>query len=390
MATRLISGAGLAAGAAGVRCAVVDEIAPAVTMSGALAWSGGAQTVALAVSDAGGAAFSQVLLDGARVALGEGAVTIAGEGSHVLRAVAHDSAGNETVAERTLGVDASPPSIGEVGTDFVAREVRVDVSDALSGVELVEVRLGGAELETRLSADGRTAVARVPAGMALDGAPVVVRVLDASSPANATERSTSVPARSLPVLRGLSAARSLVSGRLAAGAGAQVRVLAYPKGREPRVVGTYRPRADGSFAVRVHPRRTTRYAVAVPETQRNRALAERTAGSLRVTARISALQVRVRGGRLLVHARFGGRGEATRLHLLVHDIRGGRWVEGCLEHGRPGVRLSPDGVVAGACRIPPSARGRAWTYRLVLAAPSSTWPWRTPSSASRSLLLPLS
>ena len=97
----------------------------------------------------------------------------------------------------------------------------------------------------------------------------------------------------------------------------------------------------------------------------------------------------MRGDRLAVRARFAGRGEATRLHLLVHDVRGGRWVEGCLEHGRPGVRLERTGRVWGTCRIPPSARGRAWTYRLVLAAPSSTWPWRTPSSGSVSVLLPL-
>ena len=108
-----------------------------------------------------------------------------------------------------------------------------------------------------------------------------------------------------------------------------------------------------------------------------------------MTARITGLSLRVRGGRLVVAARFGGRGEATRLHLLVHDVRGGRWVEGCLEHGRPGVRLERNGRVWGTCHIPPSARGRAWTYRLVLAAPSSAWPWRTPSSASSSVLLPL-
>ena len=74
--------------------------------------------------------------------------------------------------------------------------------------------------------------------------------------------------------------------------------------------------------------------------------------------------------------------------VLVHDLRGGRWVEGCLEHGRPGVHLERSGRVWGSCRIPRSARGRAWTYRLVLAAPSSAWPWSTPSSASSSVLLP--
>ena len=390
VAIRPISGAGVAALAAGVRCAAVDEQPPDVTVRGALPWSGGPQTVDLAVSDAGGAVLSQVLLDGTPVVLSDGTLSIAGEGPHVLRAVAHDSAGNETVVERALGVDASAPSIGAVTADFLAREVRVGVADALSGVARVEVRLGGTAVETRLAADGHTAVARVPAGLALDGASVAVRVLDASSPANVSERSSTLPVRSLPVLRRLSVARGLVAGRLAAAGPARVVVRAYPKGRTPHLVGTYEVRDNGTFAVRVHPRRTTRYAVAVPETQRFRGLPERAAGKLRVTARIEALQVQVRGGRLVVRARFEGRGEATRLHLLVHDVLGGRWVEGCLEHGKPGVHLEPSGRVSGSCRIPPSARGRAWTYRLVLAAPSSTWPWRTPSSASRSLLLPLS
>ena len=390
VAIRPISGAGVAAVSTGVRCAPVDEQAPDVTLRGALSWSGGAQTVALGVSDAGGASFTEVLLDGAPASLSDGTLSIAGEGAHVLRAVARDSAGNETVVERSLGVDASAPSIGGLTADFVAHEVRVGVADALSGVARVEVRLAGTALETRLSADGQTAVARVPAGLALDGAAVAVRVLDAASPANVSERSTTLPVRSLPVLRSLRAANGLVTGRLATPGALQVTVRAYPKGREPRLVGTYRVRQDGTFAVRVHPVRTTSYSVAVPESQSFRGLPGRAAGKLRVTARIEALRLRVRGDRLVVRARFEGRGETTRLHLLVHDVRGGRWVEGCLEHGKPGVHLEPNGRVSGTCRIPPSARGRAWTYRLVLPAPSSTWPWHTPSSASRSLLLPLS
>ena len=75
-------------------------------------------------------------------------ITVAGEGPHVLRAVARDGAGNETVVERALGVDASAPVIGDVAADFVARELRVGVRDALAGVALAEVRLGGTALET--------------------------------------------------------------------------------------------------------------------------------------------------------------------------------------------------------------------------------------------------
>jgi hypothetical protein len=253
----------------------------------------------------------------------------------------------------------------------------------------VEVRLAGTVLETRLAADGRTAVARVPEGFSLDGSAVTVRALDASTPANAAELAVSLPVRPLPALTGLSVSQTRVTGRVAAAGVVRVQVWAYPKGRAPRLAGSYATRADGTFAVRVSPQRTTRYAVAIPESQLLRGLRERVAGTVRVTAPITALRLRVRGGRLVVGARFAGRGEATRLHLLVHDVRGGRWVEGCLERGRPGVRLERTGRVWGTCRIPPSARGRAWTYRLVLAAPSSAWPWRTPSSASSSVLLPV-
>ena len=389
LAVRLLSGAGISALSSGVRCAAVDELPPNVELGGGVAWSGGAQTVTLTAGDANGASFSQVLIDGAAVAAPGGTVTISGEGAHVLRVVARDGAGNETVAERALGVDATAPSIARVAADFQAREVRIDVADALSGVARVDVRVAGTVLETRLAADGRTAVARVPAGFVLDGAAVAVRAFDASTPANLSELATSLPVRPLPALTGLSVSGDRVTGRVVAESPARIQVWAYPKGRAPRLAGTYATRPDGTFAVRVSPRRTTRYAVAVLESQLLRGVPERIAGSLRVTARITGLRLRVAGARLVVRARFGGRGEATRLHLLVHDVRGGRWVEGCLERGRPGVRLARTGRVWGTCRIPPSARGRAWTYRLVLAAPSSAWPWRTPSSASRSVLLPL-
>ena len=254
------------------------------------------------------------------------------------------------------------------------------------------MRLAGTALETRLAADGRTAVARVPAGFVLDGAAVAVRVLDASSPANA-ERARDQPARAPAAARsrGLSVVRGRVSGRVVAESAARVAGLGVPEGPRAAPRRNVRRRVpDGTFAVRVSPRRTTRYAVAVPESQQLR-------GLCRARRRHAARDGAHHGAARSASAATGwscarasaGRGEATRLHLLVHDVRGGRWVEGCLEHGRPGVRLERTGSVWGTCRIPPSARGRAWTYRLVLAAPSSTWPWRTPSSASRSVLLPL-
>jgi hypothetical protein len=224
------------------------------------------------------------------------------------------------VAERALGVDTSAPVIGSIAADFTAREIRVGVADGLAGVASAEVRAGGAALEARISADGRTAIARVPAGLALDGAVVTVRVLDASSPANAADRSAGLPVRPRALLSGLSASSGRVTGRLVADSAARVQVWAYPKGLVPHLVGTYATRADGAFSVRVHPSRTTRFAVAVPETQQLQGLAERAAGTLHVRARIEALRVSVRGDSLIVRARFAGRGEhaaSRRAHAAV-------------------------------------------------------------------------
>ncbi len=103
LAVRPVSGAGIAASSSGVRCALVDEQPPAVTVIGAQRWSGGAQTVGLTVSDANGAALTQVLLDGAPATAAGNGITVSGEGTHTLRVAARDGAGNETVVERALG-----------------------------------------------------------------------------------------------------------------------------------------------------------------------------------------------------------------------------------------------------------------------------------------------
>ena len=149
----------------------------------------------------------------------------------MLRVVAHDGAGNETVAERTLGIDSTPPVIGAVTADFVAREIRVGVSDALAGVALAEVRIGGRELETRLSADGRTAIARVPAGLALDGAPVT----GACSIRRRPRTRCRSPARRCARCRcrGVVAGGRL-TGRAQAARPVRVAVWAYPKGPASR------------------------------------------------------------------------------------------------------------------------------------------------------------
>ena len=196
LAVRPVSGAGLAAASAGVRCALVDEQPPEVTVSGALRWSGGAQTVGLAVSDASGAAFSQVLLDGAPVARAGGAITVAGEGAHVLRAVARDGAGNETVVERALGVDASAARRSGASPPTSWR-ARCGSAWRMRSRASRWPRCASAARRSRRGSrpTARTAIARVPAGLALDGAAVGVRVQDASSPANASERSATLPAR---------------------------------------------------------------------------------------------------------------------------------------------------------------------------------------------------
>ena len=262
-----------------------------------------------------------------------------------------------------------------VSADFIAREVRVDVADALSGVAAVEVRLAGAVLETRLAADGRTAVARVPAGLTLDGARVSVRVLDASSPPMPSELGVTLPVRPRPALRGLSVSRAGVDGPrrgARARARADLGLSQGPCAAPRRQLSRRAPTARSRCAVR--PRRTHALRRRVLESQGLLGLPEQSAGTLRVTARITGLKLRARGGRLSVSARFGGRGEATRLHLLVHDLRGGRWVEGCLEHGRPGVHLERTGRVWGSCRIP----------RVPAAAPGRiASSWRRPRAPGR-------
>ena len=155
----------------------------------------------------------------------------------------------------------------------------------------VEVRLAGAVLETRLAADGRTAVARVPAGLALDGASVSVRALDASSPANAASSASTLPVRPLPALRGLSVSQRR---RDRPGRGRRSRPRAdLGLSQGPRAAARRQLRHARRRHVRgarVRPRRTTRYAVGVLESQGLLGLAEQSAGTLRVTARITGAE----------------------------------------------------------------------------------------------------
>ncbi len=234
LAIRPLSGAGIAAVSASVRCAPVDEQPPVVAITGAVAWSGGAQTVEVTADDAGGASLARVLLDGIAVAAPGGGILISGEGTHVLRALARDSAGNETVAERSLGVDATAPAVGTISADFTAREVRVGVADALSGVGSAEVRLAGALLETRISVDGSTAIARVPAGIALDGAAVSGArpgLLLPGQRGRAQRDPDRAPAARPARPGGRERARDV--GASSAAAPARIELWAYPKGREP-------------------------------------------------------------------------------------------------------------------------------------------------------------
>ena len=343
---------------------------------------------ALAVSDASGAAFSQVLVDGAPVAVPGGAITIAGEGAHVLRAVARDGAGNETIVERALGVDASAPSIGTAApTSSPARCA------------------SASRMRSRASRAPRCAwrVRRSRRASRPTAAP-------RSRACPRASRSTAPPSRCaswtpphLPMRA--SACRPCPHARCPSSGASASR----PSGVTGRVglrracAGSRLGLSEGACAA---PRRHLRDARrrylrgarqgAPHDALRGRGAGEpgaarpgRAPGGQRARDRPHrrAADARARN-RLAIRARFAGRGEATRLHLLVHDVRGGRWVEACLERGRPGVRLERTGRVWGSAASPPSARGSAWTYRLVLAAPSSTWPWRTPSSASVSLSCP--
>ena len=225
--TRLLSGAGIAP-LAGVRCAAVDELPPEVGRGGG-PWSSGPQTITLAASDSSGAAFAEVQLDGARVAAPGDVLSVAGEGppaeSCRARRRRQRDRGRASARRGCEPAVDRPRQRRLPGARGARRRRR-----PLSGVALVEVRLAGALLETRLAADGRTALARVPDGVVLDGAAVAVRVADASSPANTSELGVTLPVRPLPGIRGLSVSNAGVTGRVvAAQTGTRVQVWAYPR-----------------------------------------------------------------------------------------------------------------------------------------------------------------
>ena len=299
-----------------------------MTVSGARRWSGGAQTVTLTVSDASGAAFSQVLLDGAPVAeLAARSRSPARARTCCARSPATAPATRRSPSARSEWMRPRPSS-GRSRADFVARELRFAVADALAGVALAEVRLGGTALETRISADG-THRDRTRAGGRRPGRRRRRRAragrVQPRQRGRAQRDAAGAQARGPAWPERRRRSRERPRGRRSR---PRVRVWAYPKGRAPRPRGHVSDECHGSVRRSRRARRTTRYAVAVPESQELRGLTERSAGTVGVTARIEALTIRVRGDRLVVHARFAGRGEATRLHLLVHDLRGGRWVEG--------------------------------------------------------------
>ncbi len=141
------------------------------------------------------------------------------------------------------------------------------------------------------------------------------------------------------------------------------------------------------------PARTTRYAVAVAESEQLRGLAEQVAGTVRVSARIEALRVRVRGGSLVVSARFAGRGEATRLHLLVHDCAAAAGSRAACE-GRPGVHLERSGPRVGHLPTPAErartrldlpSRARGALERLAVAHAFEQLGQRAPAAVRRNV-----
>ena len=220
---------------------------PAVEVTGARRWSGGAQSVGLTTSDANGAAFTEVLLDGVPAAMAGNGITVSGEGSHVLRATARDGAGNETVVERALGVDASPPVIGEV-TPISSRASSASASRMRSpGSRSPRWRRRHSARDADLGRPPHR-VAHVPAGPVLDGATWPC-VSGRASPPTSSVRSATCRARDA-VLRGAEcrARPHDRSGRRRRARRASI--WAYPKGREPHLVGTIRPAPRGRSRAR--------------------------------------------------------------------------------------------------------------------------------------------
>ena len=366
---------------AGVRCAAVDEQPPERRRcAAACAWSGGAQTVALAAERRerrgvlAGAARRR-----ARRRRRAARSRSRGEGAHVLRAVARDGAGNETVVERALGVDASRAGRSARVTRRLpgARGPGRRRRCALGR----RARRGAPRRHARSRRGSRRtaarAVARVPAGFALDGAAVAVRVLRRLDARQRERARASLPVRPLPALRGLSVAGGRVtrarrrgsrppacrSGpiRRAARRASSARTR---RGRTARSRCACTPRAHDALRRRgarepgpARPRRERVAGTPARDGAHHAAAACASAATASSCARASAAAARPRA-----------------CTCSCTTCAAGRWVEGCLEHGRPGVHLERTG----------GSGARAASRRAPAAAPGPTASsWRRPRAPGR-------
>ena len=369
-----------------------DHDAPGVQLASAVTWSSVPQAITPKATDgAAGVASVTVTVDGVATALGaDGSFALSAEGAHAVVVVARDRAGNEARLERTLGIDSHAPVLRGVGFDDAAHALRIDLADDLAGVASVHATRHGVTLEATLTASRRSALVRLPHGVTLDGAAVHLEVLDAASPANGLAVDATAAVRPSSRILSLARAGRSVSATASSATG-RLELWAFPRRLRPRRVAIARlVGGKATLALpRRRPARTTRYALRIGSSDTLRASRFRTVRTVHVVAFVRAFRLAVDGDQLLVRARYSGHGEIAPVHLLVRVAAGGRWVEGCEQpSGGLGLTLRRDGTIAGSCRIPPTARGGDWLYRLQVAARPALWPWLSAPSPVIRLTLP--
>ena len=403
-----VSGAGLAAPAAGVRCARIDAITPALSITTEPAID---RTLAhISAVDEGGSGLAgvEVTLDGQPVDAGA-EIAVRGSGRHELIAVASDGAGNQTTRREVIVIDHEAPELaGAARVSFGERTITAVVHDDAAGVGDVTLIVGGVSLEARVEPLDTNrlrvqAVVHVPAGIALDGASLAIVAHDLAHPVNSLHSAVQhLFSRPAAAIAGASLARCrppgtgpgcvVVRARLlhedgSAVTGERVTITAVPLGGAPAEVGVVMTGADGRVGLVTRPARTSSFQLAFAGSESTRPAEDADAGEAVVQAHIVGLRVRAVGDRLLVRARHTGTGETARARLLVR-LRSGRWIDACLLDGRAPLRLARDGAISGSCRIPAAARGSRWRYRVALASVGTTWPWASAPSRTVAVVLP--
>lgn len=144
----------------------LDSEAPGISLQvpGGSGWNrGGSYTVSVSGSDAtSGVAAEQVSVDGGSW---QGSATVSGDGVHEIAGRVIDKAGNQSTASGEIKIDGTPPKVdaelsgtlGSGGWYVTAVTVTASASDALSGVDGVQVSLDGGgwqQAPVVVSADG--------------------------------------------------------------------------------------------------------------------------------------------------------------------------------------------------------------------------------------------